>query len=134
MKSIKFAILLEPISKKNSQQILKNRATGRRFIAPSKQYKDYEAAAAWFIPKGVTINEPVNVKTVFYMRTKRRVDKTNLEEAAHDIFVKCGLLADDNRDVIAATDGSRVYYDKQNPRTEVEITPMIGYETWKKRQ
>lgn len=132
MKGIKFVIPLAPVTKKNSQQILINRATRRPFIAPSKAYKQYEAAAAWFIPKVETINEPVNVKTVFYMETKRRVDKTNLEEAAHDVFVHCGLLADDSRDVIAATDGSRVYYDKQNPRTEVEISPMIGYETWKK--
>lgn len=131
MKGIKFTIPLAPISKKNSQRILTNRATGRPFIAPSQQYKDYEAAAAWYIPKGVTFDEPVNVRTVFYMPTRRRVDLTNLEEAAHDIFVRCGLLADDNRDVIAATDGSRVYYDKQNPRTEVEISPLPGYETWK---
>lgn len=132
MKGIKFVIPLAPVTKKNSQQILINRATGRPFIAPSKAYKQYEAAAPWFIPKVDTINEPVNVRTVFYMPTMRRVDKTNLEEAAHDIFVKCGLLADDSRDVIAASDGTRVYYDKENPRTEVEITPMIGYETWKK--
>jgi len=131
MKGVKFTIPLPPISKKNSQRILQNRATGRPFIAPSAQYKDYERAAAWYIPKGITYDGPVNVKTVFYMPTRRRVDLTNLEEAAHDIMVKCGLLADDNRDVIAATDGSRVYYDKDNPRTEVEIAPIINYDTWR---
>lgn len=131
MKGVKFTIPLPPISKKNSQRILKNNATGRPFIAPSAQYKEYERAAAWYIPKGVTFSEPVIVRTVFYMPTRRRVDLTNLEEAAHDIFVKCGLLADDNRDVIAATDGSRVYYDKANPRTEVEIAPLPNYEKWR---
>lgn len=131
MKGVKFTIPLPPISKKNSQRILKNNATGRPFIAPSAQYKQYEKAAAWYIPKGVTFSEPANVRTVFYMPTRRRVDLTNLEEAAHDIFVKCGLLADDNRDVIAATDGSRVYYDKANPRTEVEIAPLPNYEKWR---
>lgn len=131
MKGVKFTIPLPPISKKNSQRILQNRATSRPFIAPSAKYKEYERAAAWYIPKAVTFSEPVNVRTVFYMPTRRRVDLTNLEEAAHDVMVTCGLLADDNRDVIAATDGSRVYYDKENPRTEVEIAPLPNYERWR---
>lgn len=131
MRGVKFTIPLAPISKKNSQRILQNRSTGRPFIAPSAQYKQYEREAARFIPRGVTIRWPVNVKTVFYMPTRRRVDLVNLEEAAHDVMVTCGLLADDNRDIIAGTDGSRVYYDKDNPRTEVEIAPVIGFETWK---
>ena len=46
-------------------------------------------------------------------------------------MVTCGLLADDNRDIIAGTDGSRVYYDKENPRTEVEIAPIVNYDAWK---
>ena len=131
MKVVKFTIPLAPISKKNSQRILQNRSTGRPFIAPSAQYKQYERDAARFIPRGVTIRWPVNVKTVFYMPTRRRVDLVNLEEAAHDVMVTCGLLADDNRDIIAGTDGSRVYYDKANPRTEVEIAPVVNYDTWK---
>ena len=131
MKGVKFTIPLAPISKKNSQRILQNRSTGRPFIAPSAQYKQYESDAARFIPRGVTIRWPVNVKTVFYMPTRRRVDLVNLEEAAHDVMVTCGLLADDNRDIIAGTDGSRVYYDKENPRTEVEIAPVVNYDAWK---
>ena len=42
---IQFTIPLAPISKKNSQQILLNRKTGKPFIMPSKKYKEYEAAA-----------------------------------------------------------------------------------------
>jgi len=52
------------------------------------------------------------------------VDLTNLHEALHDILVKCEVLEDDNCKIIAATDGSRVMYDKDNPRTEVVITAM----------
>ena len=37
----KFIIKLPPVSKKNSQQILFNPKTGKRFIAPSKKYKEY---------------------------------------------------------------------------------------------
>ena len=128
---IKFTIPLQPISKKNSQQIFVNRKTGKPFIMPSQKYKDYENAAAWFIPKlKKPIDYPVNVKCLFFMGTKRKVDKSNLEEAVHDILVNVGLLLDDNRNIVAATDGSRVYLCKDKPRTEVEITPLSDYEIW----
>ena len=44
------------------------------------------------------------------------------DEALHDIMVKCGTLKDDNAHIIVSTDGSRVLYDKDNPRTEVLLT------------
>lgn len=132
MAEIKYVIPLAPITKKNSQQILTNPKTGRPFIMPSKKYKQYESEAEWFLkprpPRPISC--PVNVKCLFYMPTKRRVDKTNLEESAHDILVSAGILADDNRDIIAATDGTRVLYDNANPRTEITITRLEGYEQW----
>ena len=78
----------------------------------------------WFIPKGELIDYPVNIKCLFYMPTKRRCDLTNLLEAIDDIMVKAGLLKDDNYTIIEGHDGSRVLYDKDNPRTEIEITKM----------
>ena len=121
---IKFTVPLTPISKKNSQQIMRNTVTGRPFIMPSKKYKQYENDAALFIPKNIFINEPVNIKCLFYMPTKRMCDLTNMLEAIDDIMVKTGLLADDNFNIVAGHDGSRVLYDKDNPRTEVYITPI----------
>lgn len=121
---IKFIIPLTPISKKNSQQILTNRATGRPFIMPSKKYKEYERAAMAFLPKlrqCDAINYPVTVKCLFYMPTKRKCDLVNMLEAIDDILVKAGMLDDDNYTIIASHDGSRVLYDKENPRTEVYI-------------
>ena len=50
---------------------------------------------------------------------------TNLMEATHDILVHCGVLADDNSKIIVSVDGSRVEYDKNNPRTEIEITEVV---------
>lgn len=119
---IQFTIPLPPISKKNSQQILINQSTGKPFIMPSKKFKEYESAAMWFIPKTGKINYPVNVECKFYMETRRKVDLTNLLEAIDDILVKAGLLADDNFTVLESHDGSRVFYDKSNPRTEIRIT------------
>ena len=121
---IKYVIKLPPITKKNSQQILTNRATGRPFIMPSNQYKEYEKNAQWFLkplPKR-PIDIPVTVKCLFFMPTRRKVDLTNLLESIDDILVKSGVLADDNYAIIVSHDGSRVGYDKDNPRTEIYIT------------
>lgn len=130
MIDIQFTIPLNPISKKNSQQIMMNRATNRPFIMPSDKYRKYEKAATKYVPKHDTITSPVCVQCTFYMQTRRAVDRINLEESIHDILVRAGLLADDNRDIIASGDGTRVFYDKDNPRTEVHITSVDGYAQW----
>lgn len=130
----KYIIPLPPVTKKNSQQIAVNAKTGRPFVRPSARYAEYAKAAPWYlIPKPKQpISTPVEVCCKFFMPTRRRVDRTNLEEAAHDILVDAGILADDNRDVIASGDGTRVYYDKEHPRTEIEIRSFDEpYEIWR---
>lgn len=118
----RFTIGVEPKTKKNSQQIIK--VKGRPMIIPSKQYREYQQACGANLPQIATINKPVNVKAIYYMKTKRRVDLTNLHEALHDILVHYKILEDDNSKIIVSTDGSRVKYDKENPRTEVTITVL----------
>lgn len=119
---IKFTIPLIPVSKKNSQEIHINRRTGKRFISPSKKYKEYEKQATWFVPViSSPIDYPVNVKCLFYMPTRRSCDLTNMLECVDDVMVSAGLLSDDNYKVIQSHDGSRILYDKENPRTEIEI-------------
>ena len=126
MDELKIVLDLCPRTKKNSQQILTNKKTGRSFIAPSGAYKAYEKAALSLMPKGVRvgIDYPVNVRYLFYMDTHRIVDLLGLEQAADDILVKAGVLADDNSRIVAGHDGSRVLYDKEHPRTEIEIRRM----------
>ena len=119
-----FTVELPPISKKNSQQIWRPNGLNRPIIVPSKKYKEYESEARRFMPKGICINEPVNVKCLFYMPTRRKCDLTNMLEAIDDVMVKAGLLEDYNFTVIAGHDGSRILYDKERPRTEVYITPI----------
>ena len=123
----KYIISLPPITKKNSQQILTNHRTGKPFIAPSRQYKKYERAAMWYLtPKPKTpLSGRYRVATVFYMPTRRKVDLTNLMEAAHDTLVAARILADDNNTIIASVDGSRVMYDKENP------APKFLLKNWK---
>ena len=116
-----FTIPISPVTKKNSQRIITRGNKPR--ILPSKKYQLYEEQALWYVPKrGVPIRDPVNVKCLFYMPTKRRCDLTNLLEAIDDILVKAGILEDDNYTVLASHDGSRVFVDRENPRTEVVIT------------
>ena len=120
---MKITIELQPITKKNSQQILVNRRTGRPFISPSAKYKAFEKAAGYYItPPEDPIEYPVNVKAVYYMKDRRRVDLVNLQEATLDILVKWGVLKDDHSGIVASMDGSRVFVDRDNPRTEITIT------------
>ena len=48
------------------------------------------------------------------------------------MLVKAEVITDDCRDIVASHDGSLVYWDKENPRIEVEITKKRNYEQWKK--
>ena len=119
MDEIKLTIKLPPVTKKNSMQIVGN---GKRpKLIPSAQYRRYERDAGWFL-KPLAIAEPVNIRAIYFMPARRKVDITNLESALMDVLVKHGVIADDNCRVVVSTDGSRVMYDKENPRTEVTIT------------
>ena len=117
---MKITIQLNPVTKKNSQQIIKIK--NRYMIIPSKQYRQYEKEVKQFMPDVETINYPVNVKCLYYMKTKRRIDLNNLLESTTDVLVKYKILEDDNSKIVVSHDGSRVLYDKDNPRTEIFIT------------
>ena len=125
---LRLTLYVRPRTKKNSQQIVRVKDRfGREHmkIIPSAAYKTFEKDCL----KQITgyhrwhIDRPVNVKCVFYMHTQRAVDLNNLLEAATDMLVKAGVLADDNSRIVASHDGSRVRYDKKLPRVEITITP-----------
>lgn len=120
-KWIKIIIPLNPVTKKNSQRIVKH---GNRFIVlPSKAYANYERSCAPFlIGHKYNINKPVNIEAVYYRQTRHRVDLCNLHEALCDVLVAYNVVSDDNVGIIETMDGSRVEYDKNFPRTEVTIT------------
>ena len=120
---MKIIIPIEPRTKKNHQRIITNKATGQLMVIPSKEYKEYEKTCMEYInPEDkLEIDYPVNVECHFYMGTRRKVDLTNLEQAIYDILVKAQVLKDDNYTIIESQDGSRVHYDKECPRTVIEI-------------
>ena len=132
---IEFILHTKPITKKNNGRIVKTK-TGRTFIIPSKQYQEFEQVVLPTLyrmkNKYGVIDFPVNIECVFYTDARRKVDLPNLLNAVDDALVKSGLLEDDNRDIVAGHDLSRVFYDKQNPRIEIRITPLENYEQWKK--
>lgn len=126
---MKFILRGDPPVKKNSQEIVtftRRDGTTRRALIQNEKYRIFERDAGWQIPPSarVGIDYPVNIKAIYYRSTLKRVDRPNLENALLDILVKWGVLADDNRDIAAASDGSRVLYDPDDPRIEVEITPL----------
>lgn len=128
---IRIKIPIAPRSKKNSMQIVT--FGGRPRIIPSKIYREYEKNVLNVIPQEarLKINYPVNIQALFFVETHRKVDITNLNSALHDALVKAEVLEDDNRDIVVSSDGSRVFWDKVNPRTEVIITRYTDpYEVW----
>lgn len=120
---MQITIPLPPVTKKTHQQII--RAKGRYMVIPSPQYRAYEKDCKPYMPVlDEPISEPVELKCAFYMPTHRACDLTNLLQAVCDILVKYKVIADDNFNIVASVDGSRVLYDKEFPRTEVTITPI----------
>lgn len=116
-------ILGDPRTKKNSQRLVR---VGVRMVPlTSAAYEQYRADfLRQVVGRRPRIETPVNVRCVYYMRTRRRVDLVNLLEATNDLLVDAGILMDDNSLIVAGHDGSRVYYDKLNPRVEIEITEV----------
>lgn len=119
---MRIIIPVPPTTKKNSNRIV--RAKGHYMVLPSKRYIDFEKACKPYIPTVEPFAEPVNVCCIYYMPTRRRCDLVNLQEATLDVLVKYGILADDNSNIVVSMDGSQVLYDKENPRTEITITPI----------
>lgn len=109
-------------SKKNSQRIIVNSKTGRPMIIQSELYKNFEQECGLFLNKYKTnIDYPINIKATFYVPDKRKRDLTNLENAIADILVKYKVIADDNYNIIAGWDGSRIIYEKDRMETILEI-------------
>lgn len=136
-----FTVPLPPVTKKNHSIIV---SIGERcpvckrgkksILIPSKQYKEYETAIRPYLSelhrKIGTINYPVNLKCLFYTKTRRQSDLVGHLQSIQDLMTHYKVIQDDCRDIIASTDGSKVLYDKDNPRTEITINRLADYEQW----
>lgn len=124
---LKYVIAGKPVTKKNSQRILRTKA-GRPFVAPSANYVAYEKTALMQIAAPEkAVDYAVNVKVLYFVPDNRRYDLVNLLEATCDILVKANVVTDDNSKIVASHDGSRVLFDRENPRAEIYIEE-VGYE------
>lgn len=128
-----YVIPLDPRTKKNHQMIAGSGSRcpycgkfQKQFIRQGKAHDEYVIQAyAHIRPRPpAPIDQPVHIRYLFYMKTRRKVDALNLCAAADDLLVEAGVLADDNASIVKSHDGTRVLYDKQNPRTEIYITPF----------
>lgn len=125
-----YTIPLDPRTKKNHQMIAGSGARcplckkpAKQFVRQSVAHDQYHMQAEPCLhPRpSVPICTPVAVVYRFYMQTRRRVDCLNLCACADDLLVDAAVLKDDNSNIIISHDGSRVFYDKENPRTEIYI-------------
>ena len=120
---ISFVTPFAPVTKKNHGRIVMCGKYPK--LLPSEAYERYAKAVVPFLKTNFgtcsTIDYPVNLKCVFYLDKRRKGDLVGYLQAIQDVLVEAGILADDNRNIVASVDGSAVLYDKDNPRTEITI-------------
>ena len=133
---LKMTIPIPPVTKKNSKSAFvvpwtrKDGTKGQRaIIANGKTYTQYVKDVVFMLHADNRgnkdpISEKINIEAHYYMQTRRRVDKTNLESCLCDVLTDFCILADDNCTIVVGTDGSRVHVDPENPRTEIIITRL----------
>lgn len=126
----RYTIPLDPRTKKNSHRISgcgpRCPVCGKyakQFVRNGSTTTDFSFKAARYLnPKPKQpLAGPVHLIYRIYTQTWHRKDDLNLYEALDDILVKEGILRDDDRKTIRSRDGSRVLYDKDNPRAEIYI-------------
>lgn len=110
-------------SKKNNQMILKTK-TGRRFIAPSKAYKEWHRAALIQIrlqnPQFKTLTFVRKMTITVFFTDRRKQDTINKAEGVLDTLVDAGIIEDDN--YIVLPDILLIgRYRKGEPGVEIEI-------------
>lgn len=114
----------ELYSSKNSKRILFNKATGRSFVAKSKQSERNEKDLIQVLTlyrqtffamlKGK--EKPYRIHFKIYRQTKRRFDYVNIVQGLLDAMTKSELIEDDNADVLIPV-FEPYEVDPKNPRT-----------------
>lgn len=125
---MKIVIPVNPRSKKNSQEIVFNRRTGKRMVIQNERYTKFEKECKKYMPvlrqPKPYIDYKCNLSCKFYVCDLRKRDIANYIEAIQDILVKYEIISDDNYNVIASLDGCSMELDRDNPRVEIEITKL----------
>lgn len=125
----KFLIPIDPRAKRES---LKVSGKGPRcpicgkfqilYACQAPPNTEYAARCAQYLPwKTPPIHQPVRLVYRLYLQTHRRVSDLNLYLALDEILVKERILKTANPFLIRSRDGSAVFWDRENPRAEIEI-------------
>jgi Holliday junction resolvase RusA-like endonuclease len=123
MDSVKFTVYGDPAVLKNSKRIV--RAGKKPKLVPSKRVVEWMDAAVDQLlaikheSTGYPILAYCQASIVSYVADRRRRDLDNSLSAPLDAMVRAGIIGDD--DQVKSLDGSRLRYDKTNPRVEITI-------------
>ena len=119
---MKLTIFGQPITKKNSMQIIM--AGKRPCIIQSKAYRQYAKEAKRQFPVGSfkPVYGDVEVRCLYYLATTRKPDLLNLMASTHDILEDIGIILNDEQ--VKSVDGSRIVGKDPDPRVEIEITEL----------
>ena len=124
--SLNFIVNVNPRSKKNSQEIVFNRKTGKRMVIQNKRYTEFEKECKQYMPKlDKPIDYPINLQCKFYVCDARKRDIANYLEAMQDVLVKYKVLEDDNYNIVSSLNGCSMEIDRENSRIEITIDKII---------
>lgn len=131
MPEFTFRLDRPPLTKKTSQRILRNRATGKPFVMSADGQAKYQKFATQVLHlqalnQGLRepIQGPVWVEAVFWLDADRHADLTNLEQMVGDCLQGAGVIANDSQ--IHSWDGSRKGVSYPSPRTEITVRMYEG--------
>jgi Holliday junction resolvase RusA-like endonuclease len=126
---LKLTLYGQPYIKKNNQRTIWHKTLKRTIVVYPAAYTAWRKDALmqlglcrngyWQKKIDKPIDFPIIMKAHFYNKTKHRRDLSAMYEGIQDILVEAGILEDDNCNIIIGHDGSRMFYDKENPRIEL---------------
>ncbi len=118
----------ELYSQKNSKQIFKNKATGKRFITSSTVSKKHRISMVKWMLKNKEAWEketqgkefPLRVSMKIYRKTIRKFDYINIVQGMMDAMTDAKWIPDDDMNHIIPV-FEEWEHDKENPRVELKI-------------
>ena len=119
-------IPLETPSKKNSRVV--DRRTGRTF--PNKRFTEWHKAAALYVRQQNAHpldGGPFALYLEFTHGDRVRRDSDNGVSSILDLLVDCGIIPDDNWQIVSKINVSNLY-DKGNPGVHISIIPLTDVE------
>jgi len=119
---LKYTILGDIPSKKNSKRMLRNPKTGKMFPAGSKNYLNWKRTAGNYITHSrFALIERAEVTLTVFPKTRRAADLTNKAESVMDLLVDTAVIKDDNWFIVGDVRLKFGGVDKVNPRCEVLV-------------